>query len=90
MARFNMLALVLIVILIFGAPSLEARKLLSVEEKKVPSQLEDNLVPSALPKGSTAPPSSPSGKGHAMLPFPRSLTGVDQFLESVPSPGVGH
>ncbi|KAF7146812.1 hypothetical protein RHSIM_Rhsim04G0027000 [Rhododendron simsii] len=69
----------------------EARVLLS-KEKEVPS-MEDNLILSALPKGTT-PRSSPSYKGHAMainerlyvLPIPHA----DRVLQAVPSPGVGH
>ncbi|CAL5388176.1 unnamed protein product [Camellia sinensis] len=87
-----MLSVVLIVMLIFGAPSLETRKLLGVE-KKVPLQLADTLVLTALPKG-IVPPSSPSGKGHAMVIHQRlfspSLAQAYRVLESKPSPEADH
>ncbi|KAA8526749.1 hypothetical protein F0562_009022 [Nyssa sinensis] len=61
MARLSMLSLIFVLVLIcYASPSLEARKLLSMEKRKVPS-LVDNLVLSALPEVTT-PPSSPSAK----------------------------
>ncbi|KAF8413711.1 hypothetical protein HHK36_001703 [Tetracentron sinense] len=74
-------------------PTLEARKLLSMETKKKALSLEDSLFLSALPKG-TIPPSSPSKKGHAMIIneklFALPLASIDRILRSVPSPGIGH
>ena len=57
MARFIALSLVIIVVLICCAPSLEARKVLSMEKKILPS-LEDS---------STFSPSAPSGKDLTMF-----------------------
>ncbi|KAG5551352.1 hypothetical protein RHGRI_009686 [Rhododendron griersonianum] len=94
MALFKTVSLAFFVLLICcKSPSSEARVLLS-KEKEVPS-MEDSLILSALPKGTT-PRSSPSHKGHAMatinerlyvLPIPHT----DRVLESSnPSPSVGH
>ncbi|CAK9134149.1 unnamed protein product [Ilex paraguariensis] len=67
------------------APSLEARKLLSIQTEEVPT-LDGNRVLSPLPKGTT-PLSSLSGKVHAVASDERQM---DRVLQSVPSPGVGH
>ena len=67
----------------------------------LPSDHQENmssLVLSALPKGTTKRPSTPS-KGHSSSTtttlgdeklFARHLAALDRILWSVPSPGVGH
>ncbi|KAI8010625.1 Precursor of CEP14 [Camellia lanceoleosa] len=94
MAFLSKLSLVFFLLICCAcAPSLEARKLLTMENKKVPS-LEDSLLLSALPTGTIPPPSSPGGKGHSMVingrVFVLPLPHLDRVLQSVPSPGVGH
>ncbi|KAH7848094.1 hypothetical protein Vadar_033747 [Vaccinium darrowii] len=92
MALLRTFSLAFIVLLIcYKTPSLEARKLSSKEEGV--RSMEDSLILSALPKGTT-PPSSPSDKGHAMAINERlsasPIAHADRFLKSVPSPGIGH
>ncbi|KAK9085769.1 hypothetical protein Sjap_026180 [Stephania japonica] len=98
MARLFWVVLYFSVLLGCFVPSTtEARKLLrSIEEKKVMltvPALEDSLVLSALPKG-TSPPSAPSKKGHSVVIdeklFAMHFASIDRILRSVPSPGVGH
>ncbi|KAF8391205.1 hypothetical protein HHK36_023507 [Tetracentron sinense] len=88
MARLTIVLLIFLVVSPCFLPSLDARKLLSMEKKKKFPSLEDSLVLSALPKG-TIPPSSPSKKGHAMLVneklFTLHLAGTDRILRSVPN-----
>lgn len=85
MARLSMLLPPVFVLLIicYYAPSLEARKIL---------KMEDNLV--LLPKGTTAPPSSPSAEDLQRVTnqslFSLHLAKIDRILQSVPSPGAGH
>ncbi|KAJ8633408.1 hypothetical protein MRB53_026744 [Persea americana] len=71
--------------------SIHARKLLG-QSKVLPSQ-EASLFLVALPKG-TVPPSAPSKRNHEMTVdqrlFASHVTTGDRFLQSVPSPGVGH
>ncbi|KAM7492515.1 hypothetical protein LguiA_035436 [Lonicera macranthoides] len=78
-------ALVFLFVLICYVPSLEARKVLSIEKGKVSS-----LVPSSHLKGTTIP----TGKAHAMAInerlFTLHLAKMDRILQSVPSPGAGH
>ncbi|KAJ9690744.1 hypothetical protein PVL29_013081 [Vitis rotundifolia] len=97
MASHKALLLILFVVFSSFLPSLDARKLLDMEEdshnkKSIPA-LEASLVLTALPKG-TVPASSPSKKGHDMVVdeklIARHLAVVDRILRSVPSPGVGH
>lgn len=92
MARFSVVHLLFITLLVCFVPILEARKLRSMQKKEVPS-LESTLILNALPKG-PSPPSSPSDKGHAMLMNPKlfeiHLARIDRLLQSVPSPGAGH
>ena len=97
MASHKALLLILFVVFSSFLPSLDARKLLDMEEdshnkKSIPA-LEASLVLTALPKG-TVPASAPSKKGHAMVVdeklIARHLAVVDRILRSVPSPGVGH
>ncbi|KAF8409100.1 hypothetical protein HHK36_005173 [Tetracentron sinense] len=95
MGRLCTVLLISMVVFVCFLPSLEARKLLISEEinkKKIPS-LENTLVLSALPKGTTNP-SSPSKKGHSMIlnekHFTLHLAKFDRILQSVPSPGIGH
>lgn len=80
--------LVLFISLLFLAPSLQARKLRSEAEVKVP-YLEAGLLLSSLPKGSV-PPSSPSKGGHETVTAGTSKGNIQRLLGSVPSPGVGH
>ena len=84
MARLSMLLPVFVLLIIcYYAPSLEARKRL---------KMEDNLV--LLPKGTTAPPSSPSAEDLERVTnqslFTLHLAKIDWILQSVPSPGAGH
>ncbi|KAJ0046897.1 hypothetical protein Pint_04781 [Pistacia integerrima] len=94
MASPSKTALVFVlVITIFYIPSLEGRKVLSLEKIKVPT-LEDNLVLSALAKGTTTPP---CGKFDNKLATNGRLITKDisqddegDLDSSVPSPGIGN
>ncbi|GFZ05086.1 hypothetical protein Acr_17g0006580 [Actinidia rufa] len=88
MGQVNMLSLVFVFMLLCGAPSSEARKLLGMEKKIMPSYLMDTLVLSALPKSSSVP-SSASGKGYAVI-INRRLFTRPIVHTSAPSPGIGH
>ncbi|CAK9151723.1 unnamed protein product [Ilex paraguariensis] len=75
----------------------QARKLLSIQkDQEVPSADGSLvLVQNVLPKGSPPPPpSSPLVEGHAVAINGRLFTvevaRADRFLESVPSPSIGH
>ena len=99
MARLSALALVFLVVFATVVCTLEGRRLLDTKEyqfkKKAASKsLDGSLFLSALPKGKV-PVSTPSKKGHAFvvdekLIGRRHLAGNERFLQSVPSPGVGH
>lgn len=82
MARLTIVVLVIIVILVCGAPSLDARK--TLHERK--SIMEGSVVKGAILKGASAPPSALSEKLLAL-----HLARVERMLEeSVPSPAAGH
>ncbi|KAK9268095.1 hypothetical protein L1049_010534 [Liquidambar formosana] len=93
MARFGAMLLLFLVISASVVPSMDARKLLTENNKKTPSSSEDSLFFSSLPKG-TVPASTPSKKGHDTVVdeklIARHLASLDRILRSVPSPGVGH
>ncbi|XP_059630365.1 precursor of CEP14-like [Cornus florida] len=95
MARLSTLGLFcIILVLICYVPSLEARKLMNIERRRIVPSPEDNLVLTALPKGTAVPSSSPSGKGPAMVIYEKLLSQhfsrIDRILESNPSPGIGN
>ena len=83
MDRSSKISFIFTLILICHAPSSEARKLLSLEQKENPS-LKDN----------TAPFYYPDGEGHARVIDERfiasHLSRIDRILRSVPSPGTGN
>ncbi|KAG2303865.1 hypothetical protein Bca4012_062830 [Brassica carinata] len=91
-------------VIVVALPSpVSSRKLLEmkIQEKLTVREEEKSHVPhvtntttlAALPKGKI-PESTPSKKGHAAISAvklrSRHLYTVDRFLQSVPSPGVGH
>ncbi|GMH30481.1 hypothetical protein Nepgr_032324 [Nepenthes gracilis] len=85
------LLIMLLVASCFLIASTHARKLIQDGGK---SSSWDNLFLSALPKGTT-PSSSPSKRVHGTALedhklFQRHLSSIHRFLQSVPSPGVGH
>lgn len=73
---------------------MDARKLSRGGEGKV-AKLDDTSFLNVLPKGRAAP-SSPENRGHGMgtareRPSASHSRGINKrWLESVPSPGVGH
>ncbi|KAK9062536.1 hypothetical protein SSX86_019723 [Deinandra increscens subsp. villosa] len=80
MARLTIITLVIVAILVCGAPCLDARKLLSDEKKG--SIMEGSLVKSGLGK--------PSGLSDEKL-FALHLARIDRILVvSTPSPGAGN
>ncbi|KAI3457622.1 hypothetical protein Pfo_014285 [Paulownia fortunei] len=91
MVRLSTLSVTLILVLIFTAQALDARKLLSMEKNEAYS------LGASFPRGSV-PPSSPSNGGNAEIVAEKLFahqTGrvihMDgRSLESTPSPGVGH
>ncbi|PRQ29229.1 hypothetical protein RchiOBHm_Chr5g0011661 [Rosa chinensis] len=99
MARLSALAFVFLMVFATFVSTLEGRRLFDTNEyqfkkKAASNSLDGSLFLSALPKG-TVPGSTPSKKGHAFvvdekLVARRHLVGNDRFLQSVPSPGVGH
>lgn len=97
MAKSSTISLVFILLLVcYNIPSLESRKMLSMEKRDV-SSMEESLDLALLPKGPPVPPSSPSGEGYAMVNingklFTLHLQSINDrvLTQSVPSPGVGH
>lgn len=97
MAKSSTISLVFILLLVcYNIPSLESRKMLSMEKRDV-SSMEESLDLALLPKGPPVPPSSPSGEGYAMVNingklFTLHLPSINDrvLTQSVPSPGVGH
>lgn len=89
-------AFVLVLLLSMATAPIEATRMLKAF--KATAYVEGSSVASALPKGtSTTPPFAPSDKGHEVLTDMRKLFPTvfrprngDRFLQSVPSPGVGH
>ncbi|RWR86463.1 precursor of CEP14 [Cinnamomum micranthum f. kanehirae] len=83
--------LVFVLLFLCLSSSIHARKLL-VQSKVLPSQ-KASLFLAALPKG-TVYPSAPSKRSHEMTVdqrlFASHVNTRDRFLQSVPSPGVGH
>uniref|UniRef100_A0A1J3JNU2 Precursor of CEP14 n=1 Tax=Noccaea caerulescens TaxID=107243 RepID=A0A1J3JNU2_NOCCA len=97
------LFIVVTVIVLTSPSSVSSRKLLEMkkqenltvreEEKSRMPHVTKTTTLTALPKGKI-PTSTPSKKGHAAISAEklrsRQLSTVDRFLQSVPSPGVGH
>ncbi|VVA92948.1 unnamed protein product [Arabis nemorensis] len=99
------LLFIVFAVIVSASPSpVSSRKLLDmkkqenltvrVEEKSHVPHVTKTTTLSALPKGKI-PNSTPSKKGHATVSAlklrSRHLSStVDRFLQSVPSPGVGH
>ncbi|CAH8298667.1 unnamed protein product [Eruca vesicaria subsp. sativa] len=95
--------LIIVLAIIFVASPVSSRKLLEMKKQEnltVREEKESHMphvtkttTLTALPKGKI-PNSSPSKKGHAAVSTvklrSRHLSTVDRFLQSVPSPGVGH
>ncbi|RVW43037.1 hypothetical protein CK203_021701 [Vitis vinifera] len=94
MAKSSSTSIIFILLLVCYIPSLESRKLLSMEQREG-SSMGENLDLALLPNG-PPPPSSPSGEGYAMANINGRLFTLhlpiinDRILASVPSPGVGH
>ncbi|XP_022717788.1 precursor of CEP14-like [Durio zibethinus] len=93
MTRLSVVLIIVIFAFIFLPTSLEARKLLNLEKKEVPSS-EDNFVGSTFVREPTKILPASDHKGHAMANkeklFAIHLAKIDQVLQSVPSPGAGH
>ncbi|KAK3198617.1 hypothetical protein Dsin_022032 [Dipteronia sinensis] len=96
MALLCKIAIIFVLVTVFYIPSLEGRKVLNMENMKdrhlVP---EHNLVPSHVLQNGPTPTPSPSSKSVQMAQHGRLLVtlhnaAIDRFLESVPSPGIGH
>ncbi|KAJ0233687.1 Precursor of CEP14 [Hirschfeldia incana] len=94
------LVIVFAVIVVASSSPVASRKLLEMKKQENLTVREDekNHVPhvtktttlTALPKGKISN-STPSKKSHAAVKHrSRHLSTVDRFLQSVPSPGVGH
>ncbi|CAF2160005.1 precursor of CEP14-like [Brassica rapa] len=97
------LFIVLAVIIVASPSPVVSRKLLEMkkqenltvreEEKSHMPHVTKTTTLTALPKGKI-PNSTPSKKGHAAVSTvklrSRHLSTVSRFLQSVPSPGVGH
>ncbi|KAJ4916811.1 hypothetical protein Rs2_02361 [Raphanus sativus] len=95
--------IVFAVILVALPSPVSSRKLLEMkkqenltvreEEKSHVPHVTNTTTLAALPKGKI-PNSAPSKKGHAVISAvklrSRHLSTVHRFLQSVPSPGVGH
>ncbi|KAK2638723.1 hypothetical protein Ddye_026518 [Dipteronia dyeriana] len=98
MALLCKIALIFVLVPVFYIPSLEGRKVLNMENTKDrPNVPVHNLVPShVLQNGPTPTPTpSPSSKSVQMAQNGRILVtlhnaAIDRFMESVPSPGIGH
>ncbi|CAO2823496.1 unnamed protein product [Amaranthus hypochondriacus] len=103
MYPFNCRTLVLLCLLLIATTQVNCqatRKLKMILPSDLHQENMSSLVLSALPKGTTKRPSTPS-KGHSSATpttttlgdeklFARHLAALDRILWSVPSPGVGH
>ncbi|XP_010460707.1 PREDICTED: uncharacterized protein LOC104741521 [Camelina sativa] len=96
---------IVIAVIVSALPSpVSSRKLLEIKKQENLTVREEDKshVPhvtktstlTALPKGKIPNSSTPSKRGHAEVYSgklrSRHLSTVDRFLQSVPSPGVGH
>ncbi|TXG66709.1 hypothetical protein EZV62_007984 [Acer yangbiense] len=97
MALLCKIALIFVLVTVFYIPSLEGRKVLNMENTKDDHPLvpEHNLVPSHVLQNGPTPTPPPSSKSVQMAQNGQKMVtlhnaAIDRFLESVPSPGIGH